>query len=145
MGWCTFRRILATATVALLPDTAHCAEPIFTYLQAAEVAPFQGYLFSHEAVGNVITVDEERLLKALAQKDLAFAEMKADLEKKAKEKDATIRRLTGEIEVKEYARVKERDAARAEIARMHRRALLYGAVGALAGAGVASALIVVAN
>ena len=141
----TFLKIACALTLLLLPSVGHCedAQPVFTHLEKGEVAAFGGYLLSPEAVGTVITVDDERRLKELAAQKLTFDEERAGLVRQIKEKDARIERLSGEADVVAESREKEREAYRQEIALLRRRALVYGAVGALCGGalvGVASLL-----
>lgn len=134
--WSTFPRT-ALLLLILWPGFARGAEPVFTYLQPGESAPFCGYLLSPEAVGNVVTVDEERRLKDLAKHEMECREAKADLTRQIKESGARIERLSGEITVITDAREAERIAYGKEAARLRRRAWLYAGVGAAAGAGIA--------
>ncbi len=141
----TFLKIACVLALLLMPAAGHCedAQPVFTHLQKGEAATFAGYLLSPEAVGTVVTVDDERRLKELAAQKLTFDEERAGLTRQIKEKDARIERLTGEADVVAQSREKERDAYKQEIALLRRRALIYGAVGALCGGalvGVASLL-----
>lgn len=120
------------------PGIARGAEPVFTYLQPNEVAPFCGYLLSPDAVGNVVAGDDERRLKDLAKKDMECRESQADLTRQLKEAGARVDRLSGEITVITDAREAERSAYQRENARLRRRVWLYAGVGAAAGAGLAA-------
>lgn len=120
-----------------MPSAGHCAEPVFTHLTSGETATFAGYLLSPEAVGTLVASDDETRLKALAEQELKLAEIKADLSRQLKEKDARIERLTGESEVAASAREKERQIYIAEMSRLKRRAVIWAASGVAVGAGVA--------
>ena len=136
----TFRSPAVLALV-MWPGFARGAEPVFTYLQPNETAPFCGYLLSPEAVGNVISVDDERRLKDLAKSDVECREAQADLTRQLKESGARADRLMGEVSVITDAREAENAAYRKEGARLRRRAWIYAGVGAVAGAGLAAAAL----
>ena len=143
----TFLKAAALLAMLLMPSAGHCEDaqtnPVFTHLQTGEAATFSGYLLSPEAVGTVITVDDERRLKELAAKDLAFSEERAGLVRQIREAGARVDRLSGEIVVITDARQKERDAYEDEISRLKKRAILFAAIGAACGGaavGVASLL-----
>lgn len=141
----TFLKAACVLALLVMPAAGHCedAPPVFTHLQKGEAAAFGGYLLSPEAVGTVVATDDERRLKELAAQKLAFDEERAGLTRQIKEKDARIERLSGEADVTAQARKAEREAYEREMSVLKRRALLYGAVGALCGGaivGVASLL-----
>jgi hypothetical protein len=131
-----FRSILFLV-ILFMPSAAHCAEPIFTHLTPGETAAFSGYLLSPEAVGTLVASDDETRLKALAEQELKFAEERADLTRQLKEKGARVERLEGESKVVADAREKERQIYLAEMGRLKRRAIIWAATGAAAGAGIA--------
>ena len=141
----TFRKTVLAVAILAFPWTGHCEDgkPVFTHLELGETASFAGYLLSPEAVGEVVTVDDERRLRELAAKDLAFGEERAGLTRQIKERDARIDRLNGEASVVADARAKERIAYESEIKRLRSRVLLFAIGGALCGGaavGVATLL-----
>jgi len=132
----TFRSIFFL-TIFFMPRVGHCDEPVFTHLVSGETAIFAGYLLSPEAVGTLVSSDDETRLKALAEQELKFDEERADLSRQIKERDARIERLSGEAKVVSDAREKERQIYLAEIGMLRRRAIIWCAAGAAAGAGIA--------
>jgi len=135
------RTAVVAAVMAASPGVAHCdeGEPVFTHLEIGEAATFPGYLLSPEAVGSVVTVDDERRLKELAAQKLVFDEEKAGFTRDIKLKDARIERLEGEAQVVADARAKETAAYKQEISRLKRRTIIVAIVSALCGGAVAGA------
>lgn len=143
-AWSTCLRILIVLAAVAMPRSARCEEieisAVFTHLQESEVAPFQGYLLSPEAVGKVVSGDDARRLKELADLRLSFDEERASLERDLKLRDARIQRLEGEAIVVADARVKEIAAYKEETRRLKGRAVLFAVVGALVGGAAAGAI-----
>lgn len=142
--WSTCLRATLALAVLVAPRVAHCEEaddpPVFTHLQVGETAPFQGYLLSPEAVGQVVTVDDERRLKEIAQLKLVFDEERASLDRDLKLRDARIARLEGEALVIADVRAKETAAYKEEVKRLRGRVVLYAIIGALAGGATAGVI-----
>jgi hypothetical protein len=132
-AWSTFLKVTLVSLPLAFHGAAHAEEPRFTHLVEGEVAPFQGYLLAPEAVGQVISVDDERRLKELADLKLSFDEERALLQRDLKLQGARIERLEGEALVVADARSKEKSAYEEEIKRMRRKAFLYAVVGFAAG------------
>lgn len=143
MGSSTFRRMIIALVLLAIPSAGHCADgedekpPVFTYMKQGEVSEFSGYLLSPEAVGTVVTVDEERRLKEAAAAELKHAEERAGLTRQIKESGARIERLEGELSIEKDGRKSDADIYKREITRLKGRAILYGAAGFAAGAAVA--------
>jgi hypothetical protein len=132
-----------------VPEVAHCQDaeekpPVFTHLNPGETADFSGYLLSPEAVGTVISVDEERRRKEAAAATLKCAEERADLTRQIKESGARITRLEGELSIERDGRKSDAEIYKREITRLKGRALVYGAAGFAAGA-IAAGIVALAT